>query len=283
MAMPEMIYFAQFKKGTERRQEFTRKILETYQDRIKGEVFIKPNMVSYEEYPTTTHPEILETVIQWLQDRGHEISCGDGHGFDVRHSKVRVTTITRLCAQYGIEFLNLYKAPMKRFMTPRGFKIKMSAIPFQADSIISLPNLKSHPHRNLRMTGALKMVVGYFSSFERVIMHLNLIKNRWKMIAEANWLLMRQEGAPSHLTIMDAVRPLIHANEIRHGGSPVYGGSIFASDCPTVLDIHGFNYLKQFEPRYANKALDYLPYIEYAIDYGLGGPEYSLNEICVST
>ena len=117
-------------------------------------------MVSHEAYPTTTHPEILKTVITWLQDQGHEIICGDAQGVDVRTKNVQDTAIIRVCREQGIEFLNLYKQPMKRLKSPRGFRLKMSAVPFEADSIISLPNLKTHPHWELRMTGALKMVVG---------------------------------------------------------------------------------------------------------------------------
>ncbi len=275
--MSEIIYYAKFEEGKEKRKEFTQKILELYKDQINGKVFIKPNMVSYEDYPTTTHPETLETVITWLQDHGHEIIIGDGHGVDVRSKKVKETTITRLCQKHNLEFLNLYNQPMKKFKSPRGFNIRMSVVPFEAESIISLPNLKSHPR--LRLTGALKMVVGYFSKFERIKMHMIILKSRWKCIAEANWFLTKQEGAPNRLTIMDGIQPMIDANEARHGGKHVYGGQIFASNCPTVLDIHGFNYLKEYEPRYTGKTLDDVPYIKYAIEYGLGGPEYELKEI----
>ncbi len=277
--MPETIYFAKFEEGRVKRKEFTLKILDLYKDQIKGKVFIKPNMVSHEDYPTTTNPEILETVITHLQDRGLEIICGDGQAVDVKTKKVQDTTIIRICKRNGIEFLNLHKCPNKQFKSPRGFRIKMSVVPFQADSIISLPNLKTHRHMELRMTGALKMVVGYFTNWERIKMHMIIIKNRWKMIAEANWFLMKQEGAPTHLTIMDAVQPLIHANEIRHGGKPIFAGYVYASKSPTVLDIHGFNFLKEFEPRYENKTMQYVPYIQYAIDYLKEGPEYELKEI----
>ncbi|MHA1265330.1 MAG: DUF362 domain-containing protein [Candidatus Helarchaeota archaeon] len=279
--MPETIYFSQFDEGAEKRREFTLNILEQYQNQLKGKVFIKPNMVSYEDYPTTTHPEILETVITWLQDRGCEVSCGDGHAVDVKTKNVQNTAIIQVCKQHGIEFLNLYKAPMKTFKSPRGFKIKMSTVPFSADSVISLPNLKSHRHWELRMTGALKIVVGYFPKWERMKMHMIIIKNRWKMIAEANWFLMKTESAPSHLTIMDSIQPLIHANELRHGGEPTYVGYLFASTSPAVLDLHGFEVLKQVEPRYANKTVAYVPYIHYAIEYGLGGPEYELKEVII--
>lgn len=277
--MPETIYFAKFSEGNEKRREFTLKILEQFKDQIKGKVFIKPNMVSHEEYPTTTNLEILETVITHLQDKGLEVVCGDGHAVDVSTEKVQNHPIHQICAKHGIEFQNLYNQPMKKFKSPRGFKIKMSSVPFEADAIISLPNLKSHRHWELRMTGALKMVVGYFPKYERIKMHMIIIKSRWKMIAEANWFLMKSEGAPTHLTIMDAVQPLIHANEIRHGGKPVYVGEIFASNSPAILDHHGFHLLKQYEPRYADKTVDYVPYIKYAMEYGLGSLEYELKDV----
>lgn len=272
--MTEIIYFSK----SEKRKEFTLEILDLFKDQIGKKVFIKPNQVSWEEYPCTTNPEILETVITYLQDNGHEITCGDGQAVDVGTKKVKNTTITRIVESHGIKFLNLHKEPMKTFKSPRGFKIKMSAIPFKSESIISLPNLKSHRHHELRMTGALKMVVGYFTNFERIKMHTS-IKNRWKMIAEANWFLMKQENSPTHLTIMDAMQPLIHANEFRHGGKPVDLGYLLASSCPTVLDIYGFSLLKGVEPRYANKDLDYVPYIKYSLEYGIGGPDYELKEI----
>ena len=171
---------------------------------------------------------------------------------------------------------------MKKLKSPRGFRLKMSVIPFQADSIISLPNLKSHKHWELRMTGALKMVVGYFSKFERIKMHMIVLKSRWKCIAEANWFLMKQEDSPSHLTIMDAVRPLIHANEIRHGGEPVYAGYIFAGNAPSVLDLYGFEFLKEYDAKYADKTVDYVPYIKLSMNYLKEGPEYELKEVSLS-
>ncbi|MFX1449352.1 MAG: DUF362 domain-containing protein [Promethearchaeota archaeon] len=273
--MVDTIYFSK----SEQRKEFVYKILDIFKDKIKNRVFIKPNQVSYEEYPTTTNAEILDAVITYLLDKGHEITCGDGHAVDVKASKVKNMNIVKICEKHGIKFLNLYKEPMKKFKSPRGFKIKMSAVPFKYESIISLPNLKSHRHLELRMTGALKMVVGYFTKFERIKMHMMIIKNRWKMIAEANWFLMKQENSPTHLTIMDAIQPLIHANEIRHGGKPVHLGYLLASNSPTVLDIYGFTLLKELEPRYFDKDLDYIPYIKYAVEYDLGGPDYELKEI----
>ncbi|MHA1232513.1 MAG: DUF362 domain-containing protein [Candidatus Helarchaeota archaeon] len=270
------------------RKQFVEKILNLFKDQIKNKVFVKPNQVSYEEFPTTTHPETLEAVFKYLQDKGCEIICGDGQGVDVSNKKVENTTIKQICEKYGIEFKNLYKSPMKKYKTPRGVSIKMSTLPFEVDSIISLPNLKSHPHWELHMTGALKMVVGYFSKIDRIKMHMHaffpFMRSRWKIIAEANWLLMKQESLPLYLTIMDATEPLIHANELRHGGKPVKlePGYLLASKCPVVLDIFGFELLKKVEPRYKDKTIDYVPYIKWAVEYGLGGPEFELNEVKIN-
>ncbi|MBD3229937.1 MAG: DUF362 domain-containing protein [Candidatus Lokiarchaeota archaeon] len=272
--MTEKIYYTQ----NEKRREFTEKILSKYDEYIKQKVFIKPNQVSFEEYPTTTHPEILETVIQYLQDKGHEITCGDGQGIDVGSKKVKNTTIKKICEKYGIEFQNLYQEPMKKFKSPRGFTIKMSTVPFESDTIISLPILKRHDH--MRLTGALKMVVGYFSKWERIKLHMIIVKNRWKMIAEANWFLMKKENAPNHLTIMDAVETFINSNERRHGGEKKHLGYLMASKCPVVLDIWGFELMKKVEPRYENKDISLVPYIKWAKRYHLcDSTDYDLEEI----
>ncbi|MHA1379764.1 MAG: DUF362 domain-containing protein [Candidatus Helarchaeota archaeon] len=264
-----------YQSKSDKRKEFALKILKSF--KIQDKVFIKPNQVSFEEYPTTTHPDILEAVITYLQDKECEITIGDGAGIDVRSKKVENTTITRLCKKYGIQFLNLLKEPMKSFKSPRGYKVKMSAVPFNADVIISLPILKYHPH--FRMTGALKMVIGYLSRFERIKLHMKVVKNPWKLIAEANWFLVNQDKPRLHLVILDAIKTMTKANEFRHGGKEADLGYLLASDCLPVLDIYGFNLLKNIEPHYKNKDTDYLPYIKYAIEYGLGGPEYELKEI----
>jgi len=279
--MKEIIYYT----NNIKRKEFVFKILDIFKNFICDRVFIKPNQVSYEDYPTTTHPETIESVILYLKENGHKILCGDGQGVDVKDNAVENTKIRKICKKHGIEFINLYHYSMKTYKSIRGFKIKMSTIPFEVDTVISLPNLKSHPHWELHMTGALKMVVGYFSRWERIKLHMHaflpIVRSRWKTIAEANWILFKSEGSPNHIIIMDAVKPLIHANELRHGGRPVElkPGYLLASSCPIVLDIFGFNLLKNIEPRYKNRDLNYVGYIKWAINYGVCGSEYELKVI----
>ena len=77
------------------------------------------------------------------------------------------------------------------------------------------------------------------------------------------------------------MEPLIHANELRHGGRPIKldPGYLLASNNPVILDIFGFKILKEIEPRYKDKDITYVPYIKYSIDHKIGGSEYELKEV----
>ena len=57
----------------EKRKEFTLAILNLFKKEIKGRVLVKTNNVSYENYPTTTHPEVLDTVISFLKDNTYPL------------------------------------------------------------------------------------------------------------------------------------------------------------------------------------------------------------------
>ena len=50
------------------REHFVGQILEVFAAPLQKaeKVFVKPNIVSYEPYPTTTHPEVLEVVLKRL-------------------------------------------------------------------------------------------------------------------------------------------------------------------------------------------------------------------------
>lgn len=48
-----------------KRERFVGQILEAFATLLQKakKVFVKPNIVSYEPYPTTNHPEVLEAVL----------------------------------------------------------------------------------------------------------------------------------------------------------------------------------------------------------------------------
>jgi uncharacterized protein (DUF362 family) len=68
------------------REEFVEKILRQFQPQLKNarKIFIKPNIVSYESYPTTTHPDILNAVLSRLAM--HEVLVGDAPAIDAGRS-----------------------------------------------------------------------------------------------------------------------------------------------------------------------------------------------------
>jgi uncharacterized protein (DUF362 family) len=67
-------------------------------------IFVKPNIVSSEPYPTTTHPEVLEALLSWLSSR--EIVVGDGPAVDAgRSDKVlRNTPLKEILEKHNVSF-----------------------------------------------------------------------------------------------------------------------------------------------------------------------------------
>ncbi|MFX1451153.1 MAG: DUF362 domain-containing protein, partial [Promethearchaeota archaeon] len=149
-----LVYFAK----TNQRSKFITKILSIFKNRLQGKILLKPNLVSYEVYPTTTHPDTLEVIIQFLKGFNQDIFVGDGYSFDLFKRKMKNTPIKQLCEKLNTPFIDFHEENMEELTTERGYVVKMSSVPFnEFDCIISLPVLKFHPV--CTMTGALKNVV----------------------------------------------------------------------------------------------------------------------------
>jgi uncharacterized protein (DUF362 family) len=56
---------------TNDQKEFVTKIVKIYKQQLDQAhtIFIKPNIVSYEPYPTTTHPKTLDTLLTLLAEK----------------------------------------------------------------------------------------------------------------------------------------------------------------------------------------------------------------------
>ncbi|MFW9826290.1 MAG: DUF362 domain-containing protein [Candidatus Thorarchaeota archaeon] len=253
------------------RKRFVATLLPKFINKIEGKVLIKVNLVSYNPYPTTTHPEMIEAVYNQIKFKASEIICGDAHSVDVSAKKVENHPIIEKCHDLGIPFINFYEHNFKKIKTSRKFSLKVSEIPFQQDYIISLPILKDHFILNL--TNALKDKFGYLSKSERIKMHAK-IKNIDKGIAELNTVLK------SDLIICDALKVLVKAQEFRHGGKEKNLGYIFAGTDPVALDYYGYNVLRPISIKLKN--IDnpiQIKYIKYALDYEVGSKEHILEEI----
>lgn len=253
------------------RKRFVASLISRFRNNIKEKVLIKVNLVSYNPYPTTTHPEMIEAVYDQIKSNASEIICGDGHSIGLPAKKIENHPIIEKCKELGIPFINFYEHSFKKVKSPRGFTLKVSEIPFQQDFIISLPILKDH--FTVKLTNALKDKFGYLSKAERLKMH-SKIKNINKGIAELNTVFK------SNLIICDALKVLVKAQEFRHGGKEKNLGYLFAGTDPIALDYHGYKLLRPISITMKN--IDnplQIKYIKYALDYGVGSKDYKLEEI----
>jgi uncharacterized protein (DUF362 family) len=250
------------------RKDFVTKAIKIFKAQIEkaSSIFIKPNIVSSEPYPTTTHSQVLDTLLDHVSDR--QVIVGDGHAVDTGYTKniIENSPLKEICSHHNVELVNLYKKKMKKWKSPRGYTIKISTLPIECDYVISLPILKAH--KQCGLSGALKNQFGYLSKLDRILMHAK-IKNIHKGIAEVN------VACPTNLFIIDAVETLTKAQECRHGGCPARLDTILAGNDPVSLDSFGQKLLQQVDP----KLEENIKHINYADQYGVGKKDYTLIKI----
>jgi len=267
MTNPSIIYVSQ----TRDRVGFIRKVFEIFKPKLQGRrLLLKPNLVSGEPYPTTTHPDTLATLLELLPKE--TVTIADAAAADlIRPGKaIREHPLNRLCRSRGQEILDVYERAMTAWQSPRGFELKLSALPRQHDGIISLPILKSH--LNVRLTGAVKNSFGFLDRTERGRLHFgrDLLHQGIAEIAVA---------VRPALFIVDAVETLVGANEMRHGGRPRNLGWMLAGEDPVALDAFGLTLLAPLDPKLNGLKPRDLPYLRLAQEYGVGGFEYELKQV----
>jgi len=267
MAPPSIIYVSQNRD----RAGFIRKVVEIFAGKIRGQkILLKPNIVSGEPYPTTTHPDTLAALLDLFPNE--KITIADAAAADlIRPGKaLRDHALARLCRSRGKDLTDIYDRAMTTWQSPRGFELKSSALPQKHDCIISLPVLKSHV--NVRMTGAVKNQFGFLARTERGRLHFgrDLLHQG---IAELNVLVRPR------LFIVDAVETLVGANEMRHGGRARALGWMLAGEDPVALDAFGFSLLAPLDPRLQGLKPRDLLYLRLAQEYGVGGFDHQVVEV----
>lgn len=265
------VYLAQ----TEDRISFVNRVL----NKVKADfaqspglkVLVKPNIVSHEAYPTTTHPQVLASVLDFLLDCKCQIIVADGPAFDAGDSDRIISShpLREVCNKRGIELQNLHKQGFRKVRT-KSMSLEVSTLAFDCDRIISLPVLK--PHQHCHLTGALKNQFGFLRNRERIMMHTRL-KSLSRGIAEVNSVVQPD------LFIVDAITTYRYANERRHGGSEVSLGYMLAGRDAVALDSLGVELLQGVESSLRDKCAGNIPYIEHARELGLGNIEYEVERV----
>ncbi len=269
--MSSKVYFAQ----TEDRQAFLQHALDRLQECLglgRGQrIFVKPSLVSYEPYPTTTHPHTLARVLDFLLQLGCQPVVGDGPAFDAGPAEEIVTRhpLQQVCQERGLQLLNLHQKPFKKVKTGK-LTLEISTVPFDCDLFISLPVLR--PHRACSLTGALKNQFGLLRNRDRILLHLG-----WKDI-NLGLIEVNLAVKPSFF-IVDAVESYKKAHERRHGGEPIKLGYLLAGRDPVALDCFGLELLKTKEASLKNKTPEDIKQLAYALKLGLGNKEYELERL----
>jgi len=258
-------------KKTKNRRRFVKRIFEETEigKEIKEikKILLKPNIVSFEPYPTTTHPDLLRVCLEILLGFKKEVLVADGPAYDAGDSEkiIREHYLKKVCDEFGIQLIDLNHQSFKKVRT-ESFELEISTIPSEYDYIISLPVLKSHGECGI--TGALKNQYGLLSTKSKSRLHR---MNIHKAIAELN-LAIRP-----NFWLLDAIQTLIETNEVRHGGKLRKLNFMLAGKDPVSLDIEGFNLLKKVDSNLKNKNPEDIRHLKYAIDLGVGEKEYEIK------
>ncbi len=236
----------------------------------EGTILVKPNVVSHEPYPTTTHPETLDAVLHLLA--GKKFLVGDGAAADlIRPGKaIRDHALARVCQSHGLPLLDLYGRAMGKVKAPSGVELTISAEAVKADFMVSLPVLKTH--KICMMTGAIKNHFGLLGRGQRGKLHFG----RGDIHAAIASLL---QVTPPALYIMDAIETMTVTNEVRHGGRPARLGCMLAGTDAAALDAAGLSMLGEIEPSLAGKKPGDVPYLRMAGEWGLGSLEPEIDWI----
>ncbi len=221
---------------------------------------LKPNLVldSPASQGATTHPEIAEGVIQYLQMHGFKkIFIMESSWVGASTDRAFLTCgYSELCKRYHIPFYDLKKDETIQIKTPIG-PLSICKRAWEADYLINLPVLKGHCQTV--MTCALKNCKGCIPDREKRRFHaLGLHKPIAALAATLR---------PA-LTIVDSICGDLDFEE---GGNPIQTQRIFMGEDPVQVDTYGCS-LIGVDPQK-------IEYLALAQEFGAGSMDYTPEDI----
>lgn len=200
-------------------------------------IIIKPNLVSFKQpdAAATTHPALLEALVEMLLARGADVTIGDSPGGP--HS---LPLLNRVYAATGMDRLEKLGAKLNRNMNektvdfPEGKVLKnftYTEYLDEADAIIDFCKLKSHGM--LGMSAAVKNLFGTIPGLKKPEVHY-----KFQNDAEfADMLVDLNEYFKPRLAICDAVVGMEGNGPT--AGTPRQIGAIIASKSTYYADVVG--------------------------------------------
>lgn len=214
-------------------------------------VCVKPNLVVARkaEGGATTHPEIIEGIIQYLQ--GCEVKdIAITEGAWIGDSTKRAWDIcgySELARKYGVELIDTKSDRVIRKNTC-GMELGLCESVLRADYLINVPVLKGHCQT--KMTCCLKNLKGCIPDSE---------KRRYHTLGLHEPIAALSAAIRPDLHIVDSVCGDLSFEE---GGNPIESNRIMLGFDPVLLDSFGAG-LMGYVP-------DEIGYLRYARQYGVG-------------
>jgi uncharacterized protein (DUF362 family) len=238
-------------------QKMTTRLMETVslKDRLPKDknslLALKPNLVVSKpaEYGATTHPEICEGIIVYLQAYGYtNIAIVEGSWVGDNTAKAfRTCGYEKLAEKTGVKLFNTQN---DGFFTAdaEGYAINVCDVMHKIDFLINIPVLKGHCQTYY--TGALKNLKGCIPNSEKRRFHsLGL----HEPIAKLNTIIKQD------FIVMDGI---CGDPTFEEGGSPSSLHRIICSDDPVLIDSYAVTCISL---QHAD-----IPYISRSAELGVG-------------
>jgi uncharacterized protein (DUF362 family)/Pyruvate/2-oxoacid:ferredoxin oxidoreductase delta subunit len=194
-------------------------------------VLIKPNMLSGKppEAAVTTHPVVLQAVIELVQRAGGVALVGDSPGFGTLRSVAKRSGMLAVVEATGAELVEFSET---RAVVSHGqFKrFEVAAAYLDADKIINLPKLKTH--EMMTLTCGVKNLFGILVGAAKPAWHLQAGFDRDLF---ARVLLEIYQLRPPDLTIVDAITAM--EGNGPGSGEPCQVGLLLAGINPVAVDV----------------------------------------------
>jgi len=225
-------------------------------------IALKPNLVTPTpaDYGATTHPEIVEGIIGYLQENGFEnISIIEGSWVGDKTSEAyEYCGYRTLCEKYGVEFIDTQKDTFtERDCAGMGLHICDRVGEF--DFLINIPVLKGHCQT--KMTCALKNMKGLIPNSEKRKFHTMGLH---KPIAHLS------QGICQDFIVVDHI---CGDPTFEEGGNPLKTDCVMAAKDPVLVDAYACHLL-------GLKTED-VPYVKMAEELGSGSTDLERAEIVI--
>ncbi len=194
-------------------------------------VLIKPNLLSAKspDRAITTHPAVLEAIIELVRDAGGEPTIGDSPGGAIRGvDRVwRNTGMQDLSERTGVPLVS-FEAAGSVPMAGEEREYMIARPVAEADVVINVPKLKTH--MLTLYTGAIKNTFGAVPGFAKGRLHNLAARPR----PFSRFLVDVHALVRPRLHIMDGIVAM--EGDGPSGGKPRAVGALMASEDPVALD-----------------------------------------------